>query len=42
MSRSWQDAIGQQKAIFHSLAIIRDTHDGEKDKSSGHNHLFNI
>jgi|LakMenE18May11ns_1017448.scaffolds.fasta_scaffold9628606_1 hypothetical protein len=36
------NAIGQKKTPSHSLAITRETHNGDREKSSGQAHLFNI
>ncbi len=38
----WLNAIGQKKAPSHSLAITRDTHNRDREKSSGQANLFNI
>ncbi len=37
MHNRWQDAIGQKKAVFHSMAIRSDTHNGTKCYQVGTN-----
>ncbi len=36
----WLNSIGQKKAHSHSLAITRDMHSWDREKSSGQAHLF--